>query len=208
MRRVGSWLLSGMLELEIGVFPSRSCYIFISMSDTDKAFSDMSTWQPPSRVCSPSPARVAVSDRHVGMAGRAFAIGGSATADADFVFGDLDMVRYQPCSHSICSQVSLRLSLQQAPHVSFWIPVSWVCGCLLTAAHACLVYLVDLEGRGYLSFRGIDKSVGWPMIGKQLPMRLRLWHTMMPSASFSSHILLKSCIELHIHYWPTIALCS
>jgi hypothetical protein len=59
-------LLSKMLELKMGILPSRNYQIFMSLSDTVKAFSDTSTWQPPSRVCSLSSARVAVSDRHVG----------------------------------------------------------------------------------------------------------------------------------------------
>jgi hypothetical protein len=113
------WLLLSKM-LEMGILPSRSFQIFISLSDIDKAFSDTSTWQPPSRVCSPSPARVAVSDRHVGMSGWAFAIGCSATADANFVFGDLDTVRCQSCSHFICSQFPLQLS---PPGPACWTPV-------------------------------------------------------------------------------------
>jgi hypothetical protein len=142
----------------MGILPSRSFQIFISLSDTNKAFSDTSTWQPPSRVCSPSPARVAVSDRHVRMSGWAFAIGCSATADADFVFGDLNTIRYQSCSHFICSQFPLQLS-PPGPHVEHQYD-GRVVACLLTAAHACLVHLMELGGRSLLFFRGLGKSVG------------------------------------------------
>jgi hypothetical protein len=67
--------------------------------------------------------------------------------------------------------VSISAALTNVESVGFWTPVWWVCGCLLTAAHASLVHLVKLEGWSFLFFHGLDKLVAWPLIKKQLTNR-------------------------------------